>query len=84
MTLVRLGDITEHGGEVITASSTMTFGDRPVARMGDEVLCPRHPGIRPNLIAEGDESMMDDSLPVAHHGHRATCGCRLISSLSQR
>ncbi|OWJ63106.1 PAAR domain-containing protein [Paraburkholderia caledonica] len=82
MTLIRLGDSTEHGGEVITASSTMTFDDRPVARMGDEVFCPRHPGVRPNLIVEGDESMMDDGLPVAHHGHRATCGCRLISSLS--
>jgi uncharacterized Zn-binding protein involved in type VI secretion len=82
--LIRFGDVTEQDGEAIIASSTVTFDDRPVARMGDEVLCPRHPEITPKLIGEGDESMMDDNLPIAHPGHRPTCGCQLISSLSQR
>jgi uncharacterized Zn-binding protein involved in type VI secretion len=26
--------------------------------------------------------MTDDGVPIARHGHRASCGCRLISSLS--
>jgi uncharacterized Zn-binding protein involved in type VI secretion len=81
MNLIRLGDATDHGGKVISASSSMNFDGRFVARKGDEVSCPLH-DIRPNLIIEGDESMMDDGLPIARHGHRAMCGCRLISSLA--
>ncbi|MET3449112.1 PAAR domain-containing protein [Ralstonia sp. 1138] len=80
MDLIRLGDATDHGGKVISASKTMQFDDRAVARKGDEVTCPRH-DIRPNLIIEGDETMLDDGVPIARHGHRAMCGCRLISSL---
>jgi uncharacterized Zn-binding protein involved in type VI secretion len=78
--LVRLGDDTDHGGKVISASSTMRYDGRYVARKGDEVSCPKH-DIKPNLIIEGDESTMDEGVPVARHGYRAMCGCRLISSL---
>ncbi|MGX6998922.1 PAAR domain-containing protein [Caballeronia sp. KNU42] len=78
--LIRLGDDTDHGGKVISASSTMGYDGRFVARKGDEVSCPKH-DIKPNLIIEGDESTMDEGVPVARHGYRAMCGCRLISSL---
>jgi uncharacterized Zn-binding protein involved in type VI secretion len=78
--LIRLGDATDHGGKVITASGSMCFEDRPVARKGDEVTCPKH-DIRPNRIIDGDETMLDDGVPIARHGYRAMCGCRLISSL---
>jgi uncharacterized Zn-binding protein involved in type VI secretion len=33
--LIRLGDTTDHGGEVITASETMCYGGRRVARSSD-------------------------------------------------
>lgn len=79
--LIRLGDATDHGGEVVTASETMRYGGRRVARKGDEVSCPLHPDIKPNLIIEGDEKITDHGIPAARHGHRATCGCHLISSL---
>ncbi|MBR8070464.1 PAAR domain-containing protein [Burkholderia cenocepacia] len=79
--LIRLGDSTDHDGKVISASKTMRFDGRWVARKGDEVSCPKHPDIKPNLIIDGDESMTDDGVPVARHGYRAMCGCRLISSL---
>jgi uncharacterized Zn-binding protein involved in type VI secretion len=79
--LVRLGDATDHGGEVITASNTMRYGGRRVACKGDLVNCPQHPAVQPNVILEGDEKVADRGIPVARHGHRATCGCRLISSL---
>jgi len=82
MNLIRLDDDTDHGGKVITASSTMRFDGRFVARKGDEVSCPKHPDVKPNLIEEGDPSITDDGVPVARHGHRATCGCHLISSLT--
>ncbi|AWG27611.1 PAAR domain-containing protein [Burkholderia cenocepacia] len=78
--LIRLGDATDHGGAVITASNSMHFDGRRVARKGDEVSCPKH-DIRPNLIIEGDDTMLDDGVPIARHGYRAMCGCRLISSL---
>jgi uncharacterized Zn-binding protein involved in type VI secretion len=81
MDFIRLGDDTDHGGKVISASSTMDYDGRFLARKGDEVSCPKHPDVRPNRIIEGDESMTDHGMPLARHGHRASCGCRLISSL---
>ena len=82
MNLTRVGDDADHGGKVITGSSQMRFDGRFVARNGDEVSCPQHPDVQPNLIVEGDESMTDDGVPIARHGHRATCGCHLISSVT--
>jgi uncharacterized Zn-binding protein involved in type VI secretion len=82
MNLIRLDDDTDHGGKVITASSTMLYESRFVARKGDRVSCPRHPDVSPNVIEEGDTSMTDEGIPIARQGHRATCGCHLISSLS--
>ncbi|MBN3845411.1 PAAR domain-containing protein [Paraburkholderia sp. Ac-20342] len=79
--LIRVGDDADHGGKVITGSSTLCFDGRYVARKGDEVSCPRHPDVQPNTIVEGDETMTDNGVPIARHGHRASCGCRLISSL---
>lgn len=76
---IRLGDVLESGGQVTTASPTMTFMGRPLARKGDAALCARH---GPTTIAEGNEGFPDqDGTPVAMHHHRCACGCRLISSL---
>ncbi|WP_321846923.1 PAAR domain-containing protein [Paraburkholderia bannensis] len=79
--LIRVGDDTDHGGKVEAGSTTIRFDGRFVALKGDRVSCPRHPDVSPNVIEEGDTSMTDDGVPIARHGHRATCGCRLISSL---
>lgn len=79
--LIRLGDTTDHGGEVITASNTMRYRGVRVARKGDEVRCPQHPNVSPNLILEGDPKITDQGIPVARQGHHAVCGCSLISSL---
>lgn len=79
--LVRIGDSTDHGGKVISGSAAMRYDGRAVARKGDQVSCPRHPDVRPNLIVDGDTSMTDGGVPIARHGYRAMCGCRLISSL---
>ncbi|SIT50598.1 conserved hypothetical protein [Paraburkholderia piptadeniae] len=79
---IRLGDSTDHGGEVITASETMRYGGRRVARKGDAVTCPLHLDINPNLLLEGDENVTDAGVPAARHGHKARCGCHLISSLA--
>jgi hypothetical protein len=41
-----------------------------------------HPDINPNLIQGGDDKITDHGVPVARHGHKAMCGCHLISSLT--
>ncbi|MGE8165896.1 PAAR domain-containing protein [Paraburkholderia sp. NPDC080076] len=79
--LIRLGDTTDHGGSVITASQTMRYAGRRVAREGDLVECLLHPEVQPNIIIEGDRRITDRGIPVARQGHRAKCGCSLISSL---
>ncbi|WP_186191858.1 PAAR domain-containing protein [Burkholderia gladioli] len=78
---IRLGDTLEHGGQVLAASQTMNFDGKAVARKGDKVDCRKHPGTSTNVIEEGDATMTDGGIPIARHGHRASCGCRLISSL---
>ena len=80
--LIRLGDATDHGGKVISASRTMDFDGKAVARKGDHVKCPQHPDVNPNVILEGDAKITDHGVPVARQGHKATCGCSLISSLA--
>ncbi|WP_410694492.1 PAAR domain-containing protein, partial [Chryseobacterium sp. SIMBA_038] len=37
MDIIRLGDTTDNGGVVVTASTTMEYEGRPVARKGDLV-----------------------------------------------
>ncbi|WP_321873398.1 PAAR domain-containing protein [Burkholderia ubonensis] len=81
MDLIRLGDATDHGGKVITASETMEYDGIAVARKGDRITCPLHPDVHPNVIEEGDETMDDEGIPIARAGHSGTCGCRLISSI---
>jgi uncharacterized Zn-binding protein involved in type VI secretion len=82
MNLIRVDDDTDHGGKVLTGSTTMQYEGRFVARKGDHVSCPRHHDVSPNVIEEGDTSMTDGGIPIARDGHRATCGCHLISSLT--
>ena len=78
--LIRPGDATDDGGEVIIASEMMRYGGVPVARKGSHVKCSQHPDVNPNVILEGDAKITDHGVPVAWEGHKATCRCSLISS----
>ncbi|MBT2790357.1 PAAR domain-containing protein [Paraburkholderia strydomiana] len=40
MNLIRFGDVTDHDGKVISASTTMRFDGHFVTRKGDQVSCP--------------------------------------------
>lgn len=75
--IIRLGDKTTHGGEVQSCSTTMFFGGRGVARVGDRVSCPEHGN---TTIIEGNPYYRDCGIPVAFHNHKCGCGCSLISS----
>lgn len=78
--VIRLGDITTHGGNVIQASSEMVVHGRPVALVGDLVTCPQ-PGHGTNPIIEGSSMMSFNGKAVAIDGCKCVCGCALISSL---
>jgi len=78
--IIRLGDFTSHGGQVISASSTHLISGIGIARVGDKVTCPIA-GHGINSIVEGAATYLIGGRMVALHGHRCVCGCTLISSL---
>ncbi|MCI1004276.1 PAAR domain-containing protein [Herbaspirillum sp. C7C8] len=79
--IIRLGDSTSHGGKVISASRTHTLHGIGIARVGDLVSCPKE-GHGTNPIIEGAPTWLIGDRMVALQGHRAACGCSLISSLA--
>jgi uncharacterized Zn-binding protein involved in type VI secretion len=77
--VIRLGDITSHGGKVLAASGTSIVHGIPVARQGDACICPIK-GHTSCFIAEGDPRVLNGGIPVAFQGHKTSCGATLISS----
>lgn len=78
--IIRLGDATTHGGNVIQASSQMAIDGKPAALVGDMVSCPI-PGHGVNPIIEGSTFMSFQDKAVAVEGCKCACGCALISSM---
>lgn len=76
---VLLGDKTTHGGEVISASSTMIVNGKYVAVIGDQVSCPID-GHGINAIIEGSSEWSSDGKSVVVDGCHCECGCQVISS----
>lgn len=77
--VIRLNDLTSHGGKVIAASGTSFLNGIPVARQGDACICPIK-GHVSCVIAEGDPLVLNGGKPVAFQGHKTSCGATLISS----
>lgn len=77
---IRLGDKTDHGGVVVTASGSQIFG-KNVALVGDKVQCPIE-GHGINAILAGQTRIHMANKLVALHGFKTECGCTLIASLS--
>ena len=75
--VIVLGDKTTHGGEVITASATFRYLGKAVARVGDQVSCPK---CGTNKIVEGAETVFDQGNKVALHDCLTACGARLIAN----
>lgn len=74
-----LGDQTDHGGVVIEASAMTDTHGKGIARVGDQVTCPkRNHGT--TVIVTGDPTMIIDGKPAARHGDKCACGATLISS----
>ncbi|MBB5020133.1 putative Zn-binding protein involved in type VI secretion [Chitinivorax tropicus] len=79
--VIRLGDPTSHGGQVISASSRSLVRGKVVARVGDVCSCPI-PGHGGCVIVEGHPHHLIDGIPVAYEGHHTSCGATLIASIS--
>ncbi|MGH1500510.1 PAAR domain-containing protein [Yersinia proxima] len=76
---VLLGDKTTHGGEVISATSSMVVNGKKVALIGDMISCPQT-GHAVNTIIEGSTEWASDGKAVAVDGCHCECGCQVISS----
>ncbi len=75
--IIVLGDSIDHGGAVVSGSVATDVQGRPVARVGDRVICSKH---GPTTIVAGDPTLVVDGRPVARHGDRTACGASLVST----
>ncbi|WP_447746876.1 PAAR domain-containing protein [Pseudomonas nicosulfuronedens] len=75
--IIIVGDVTDHGGEVLTGSSGHTAGGRSIARVGDTVSCPTHGN---NPIIGGGTTILIDGNMLATAGMSTQCGSHLIAS----
>jgi uncharacterized Zn-binding protein involved in type VI secretion len=76
--IIRLGDLTTHGGVVLQAFSHTDLNGKPIAGVGHNVSCPLCKGIFP--IAEGSSTYAVDGIPVALDGMKTACGAALFAS----
>ncbi|HJV50962.1 MAG TPA: PAAR domain-containing protein [Noviherbaspirillum sp.] len=73
------GDATDHGGTVIGGAASTDTGGKRIARVGDQVTCPRRGHGGTTVIASGDPTVIIDGSPAARHGDLTACGAVLIS-----
>lgn len=73
------GDQTDHGGRVIESSVMTNTHGKGIARVGDQVTCPKK-GHGTTVIVTGDPTMVIDGKAAARHGDKCACGATLISS----
>ena len=78
--IICLGDVTDHGGVVISALDNYNINGRPVATEGDSVSCPKCKGVF--QIVSGSSLMAFQGKKIALEGMKTTCGATLIASQS--
>jgi uncharacterized Zn-binding protein involved in type VI secretion len=77
--VIRLGDKTTHGGEVISAAQDFVVTGKPVAVEGDATYCPKCKGKFP--IQPIGSTRKHRGKPVAYDQDLTGCGAKLISSI---
>lgn len=77
--VIRIGDTTDHGGQVTGASSRTTVMGKLAALDGDLTSCPRCKGTFPITVAGTGPT--HEGTPYAFDGDLTACGARLSSSL---
>ena len=74
----RLGDITSHGGVIISGAARTLVNGRPVARLGDLHVCPiAFHGITP--IVTGSLDTLTEGRPNARVGDKTACGAQILT-----
>ena len=76
------GQYGDNKGVIAEGSGNVFFEGKPVARVGDRVVCSEHPG--PSMLAEGAKTVYANNRNIVRVGHRSTCdgnvndGCKTI------
>jgi uncharacterized Zn-binding protein involved in type VI secretion len=73
----RVGDTSDHGGTIITGSSSFDVSGIPVARIGDILACPQH-GNNP-IVSSLAVSTQDEGKLLAHIGSKTECGATITT-----
>ena len=82
--IIVVGDSTDHGGKVISGSPLHDVGGKPIARLGDQVDCPKHyddgkpHGV--NKIITAHSTVTVGGIAVAVENCVTECGCKLIGA----
>jgi len=79
---ILVGDQTDHGGVVVSGAPSSDAGGRLIARVGDQVTCPRKGHGGTTVIVSGDPTCIIDGQPAARAGDKTACGATLIASQS--
>lgn len=77
--VIRMGDKTDHGGQVISASSGTTVMGKPAALTDDQTFCPRCKGTF--AIKADGAGAKHEGRAYAYHNDVTACGAHLFSSL---
>jgi uncharacterized Zn-binding protein involved in type VI secretion len=77
--VIRIGDKTSHGGQVVSAQPNLKALGKPVAVSGDMTVCPQCKGVFPIQVANSDRHHHGKA--VAYEGDQTACGAKLISSI---
>ncbi|TFW33603.1 PAAR domain-containing protein [Massilia horti] len=77
--VIRLGDKTNHGGEVMSAAEDFTVLGKAVALEGDSTYCPQCKGKFP--IQPSGSTRKHHGKQVAFDQDLTACGAKLISSI---
>lgn len=77
--VIRLGDKTTHGGEVISAARDFSVLGKQVATEGDSTYCPACKGKFP--ILPSGSTRRHHGKQVTHDQDLTACGAKLISSI---
>lgn len=78
--IIRLGDKTDHGGQVLTATSATIAMGKPAALKGDMTFCPQCKGAF--AIKPDGDGAKHQGKSYAYDGDVTECGARLITSLT--
>jgi uncharacterized Zn-binding protein involved in type VI secretion len=74
-----LGDLTTGGGEIVTASSTITIDGKRVALVGDKATCKKHRGLREIVSGLTEPNITNNGRQLVGHGCRLDCGHQIIA-----